>query len=706
MTVPLLLTLLLQTSPCDAAPGDPAGSPDLYCLRLTPTVEAGGATATVELRLPPGPFTLPVTPDGHVRYQPVLRAADLPDPATLGPWDRFVAWVAPPLMVSMRRLGTVSEGVTVLPEVTLDKFVILVTAERRDGAEREGPLVFRGASPSTRMRSPDFLEFMLGAVREGGGHEAHGASAPAADGVAWTTVPMPRGLSMLPALMALRPGVRAWLPRPIQPVAPARPRELIRLTDGDTLRLAAEHVTRTIHGRTFTMYGFNGQYPGPLLQVPRHATVIVEFTNRIERPTTVHWHGLRLENRFDGVPEVTQAPVRPGETFTYRLRFPDAGIYWYHPHVREDAQQDLGLYGNMLVRAPEEDWYGRVNHEEVLMLDDLLIGPDGLVPYADSAATHAFMGRFGNVFLVNGEPAWRTTVRRGEVVRFYLTNVSNTRTMNLSFPGALIKIVGSDVGNYVQERWVESVVIAPAERYVVHVRFDESGTVPLVNRVRAIDHLYGRFFGESDTLGVIRVDSARAEPDLREAFEHLGENPYAVEDIAPYRGDFDRPVDRELVLTLAVRDIPLVTQRLMQLDSAYFHPVEWSGTMPMMNWSSTTQQVRWILRDPAAGEENMDITGWRFRVGDRIKLRLRNARESVHAMPHPIHIHGQRFLVLSVNGVPNEDLVWKDTVLLPVGATADILLELSNPGRWMLHCHIAEHIEAGMMMVFEVGGEP
>jgi FtsP/CotA-like multicopper oxidase with cupredoxin domain len=97
----------------------------------------------------------------------------------------------------------------------------------------------------------------------------------------------------------------------------------------------------------------------------------------------------------------------------------------------------------------------------------------------------------------------------------------------------------------------------------------------------------------------------------------------------------------------------------------------------------------------------MDVA-WRFRVGEVVKLRLVNDRTALHSMHHPIHIHGQRFLVLAVNGVPNEHLVWKDTMLLPAGFPADILLELSNPGRWMLHCDIADHLEAGMRMVFEV----
>ena len=123
--------------------------------------------------------------------------------------------------------------------------------------------------------------------------------------------------------------------------------------------------------------------------------------------------------------------------------------------------------------------------------------------------------------------------------------------------------------------------------------------------------------------------------------------------------------------------------------------------MPMMNWASTGREVRWILRDPATGRENMYID-WRFARGEPVKLRLVNERMSFHGMQHPIHLHGQRFLVLAVNGVPNADLAWKDTVLVPAGSVVDIVLDPSNPGRWMLHCHIAEHLSAGMMMAFTV----
>jgi FtsP/CotA-like multicopper oxidase with cupredoxin domain len=510
---------------------------------------------------------------------------------------------------------------------------------------------------------------------------------------------MPPNLSMLPAEMALRPEVAPYLPEVgTRSIQPARPHAVITLDNGDTLRLTAGLVSRTFKGRALTMFGFNGQYPGPLLRVPQGAEIVVDFRNALEQPTTVHWHGVRLENRFDGVPDLTQAVVSPGARFVYLLRFPDAGIYWYHPHVREDTQQDLGLYGNIRVGTPGSS---RTYREQVLMLDDILIGDDGLVPYGREVTTHALMGRFGNVFLVNGEPRYELAVRRGEVVRFYLTNAANTRTFNLSFSGARMKLVGSDVGNYGRETWVESIVIAPAERYVVDVRFDAAGTVALLNRVQALDHLYGRFFYETDTLGFVRVAASEATPDLAARFSTLATDRRVSDEIARYRTHLDRPVDRALLLTLETRDLPFVTRQLMMLDSAFFAPVEWSGTMPHMNWASTGRQVRWVIRDPASGKENMHID-WRFRLGEVIKLRLANERRSFHAMQHPIHIHGQRFLILAVNGVPNEHLVWKDTVLVPAGSTVDVLLELSNPGRWMLHCHIAEHLSADMMMVFSV----
>jgi len=633
----------------------------------------------VELASPPGPFTVAVTADGHSRFTPVVFLSGLP------PTGTYIAWAATPQMDSLIKLGAVKNGRVTLRAIDFDKFNILISSER-SGRVREphGRIIVRGQSPSTRPFPPDLLEFSLGAARSGdamdhGEHESAG----------WPMVPTPAGVTMLPSEMALRPDVTPFLPAMDAPLPDAGANEVLRLKDGDFIDLDAELVRHTINGQTYTMYSYNGQYPGPLIEVSRGSEIMVRFTNHLSDSTSIHWHGIRLENAFDGVEGVSDG-------FTYKLRFPDAGLYWYHPHIREDIQQALGLYGNILVRQPGAKI--PANREQILMLQDLLVGDGGLIPFGQESPTHALMGRFGNVFLVNGEPRYRLSVRRGEVVRFYLTNVSNTRTLNLSFPGARMKLVATDAGPFAHEAWIESVVIAPAERYVVDVQFYRTGEFALLNKVIGLDHLFGRFFPMVDTLGSVTVAAARIHRDLSKAFAALRRLPPPFAAASSY---LNRPPDQTLVLTLQTQGLPFVTERLMQLDSIYFAPVEWGGTMPMMNWASTGRQVRWVLKDPATGRENMEIA-WHFRRGEPAKIRLVNERRAFHGMQHPIHLHGQRFLVLAVNGVPNEDLAWKDTVLVPAGAVVDILLDTANPGEWMLHCHIAEHLSAGMMMHFTV----
>jgi FtsP/CotA-like multicopper oxidase with cupredoxin domain len=451
------------------------------------------------------------------------------------------------------------------------------------------------------------------------------------------------------------------------------------------------------------MFGYNGQYPGPLIQAQKDATVIIQVTNDIQMPTTIHWHGIRIDNRFDGVPGVTQEAIEQGESFTYEVNVPDAGMFWYHPHVREDVQQDLGLFGNLLVTSPDPDYYGPAHREEVFVLDDMLIDAQGAIPWGESAPTHALMGRFGNVMMINGETDYRLDAQRGEVIRFYLTNVANTRTFNVTFGNARVKIVASDVGRYEREQWVGSVVIAPAERYVVDVRFDEPGEVAISNTVQAINHFRGEFYPEVDTLSLVTVSAEPAEASISSAFETLRVHDEVVEDIDQFRQFFGRSPDHELETTVRVQNLPTQIVLSMEADSMYFPPIEWNDGMPMMNWLSTADQVTWILKDRQTGAENGDID-WKFSVGDVVKIRIFNSPDSFHPMNHPVHIHGQRFLVLSMDGVEMQNLVWKDTAIVPVGSTMDVLVEMSNPGEWMVHCHIAEHLHSGMMFSFTVEG--
>ncbi len=520
----------------------------------------------------------------------------------------------------------------------------------------------------------------------------------------WHMPVPPIQMPMLPGVVAYRPPMTPFLPGiGVDPssLPVARPREVVNLADGDTLDLAAILVRRVINGKSFVMYGFNGQYPGPLIVVKQSATVVVNFTNRIDLPTTIHWHGVRLDNRFDGVPGVTQDPVLPGEDFVYQIHFPDPGIYWYHPHVREDIQQELGLYGNMLVESPDPDYYNPVNREEVLILDDLFMDREEIVPFGEEAGNFSLMGRFGNLFLINGEPDYHLSVKRGEVVHFLLTNVSNTRSYNVVFGGARMKVVGADISKFQREEWVESVFIAPAQRYVIEARFDTPGEFTITNNVQAINHVRGEFFASVDTLGTITVSDDPAEANYAGQFLVLRENEDVIADIERFRPHFDRAPDHELVLTLRLGAVPSIVLQFMSIDTTYFPPVELNDAMPMMNWVSNADNVRWILREPATRRENMDID-WEFAQGDVVKIRLFNDPNSIHPMSHPVHLHGQRMLVLERDGVRTRNLAWKDTAMIPTGSTVDLLVEMSNPGRWMMHCHIAEHLEAGMMTAFTV----
>ena len=130
--------------------------------------------------------------------------------------------------------------------------------------------------------------------------------------------------------------------------------------------------------------------------------------------------------------------------------------------------------------------------------------------------------------------------------------------------------------------------------------------------------------------------------------------------------------------------------------------IEWEDDMVEVNRLTTTATMHWKFLDRTTGADSPAID-WHFTVGERVKIRLVNEMDSDHPMHHPFHLHGAgRFLVLARNGAPEPNLVWKDTVLVRTGQTVDILFDVTNPGLWMAHCHIAEHMQSGMMFSFNV----
>ncbi|MBM3231345.1 multicopper oxidase family protein [Candidatus Peregrinibacteria bacterium] len=480
----------------------------------------------------------------------------------------------------------------------------------------------------------------------------------------------------------------------------AKPSTILEVKNGDTIDLNPGIVKKTIDGTSFAFYAYNGQFPGPTIRVKQGSTFTVRVKNDIDQETTVHWHGIRLDNPNDGVPGVTQNAIKPGDTFTYTVKVPDEGIFWYHPHVREDIQQDMGLYGLLHVTPRSSDAYPAVDKEEYIVLDDILLQKGMPVPHGKRSANFALMGRFGNTFLINGnaEPP-SLEVKTNTSVRYYLLNAANTRTFNVSFSEAKAKLVGGDAGRYeTPQELKKKLIISPSERYIVDVLYWDARRANGVYHINPtpIENDSGVGSRMQTLLDVVVSPTANDAPTANE-FQAMEAHDDVIADINNFRTYFDTPVDHTLRLTVEMA----MDHGMMMHHGTESDGIEWEDTMPMMNAMATDANTQWKLIDEATGKENMDIN-YVFQKGDKVKIRIINDADSAHPMQHPIHFHGQRFLVLSMNGVQEKNLVWKDTVLIPKGATADILLDASNPGEWMIHCHIAEHLTNGMMGGFTV----
>jgi len=541
----------------------------------------------------------------------------------------------------------------------------------------------------------------------------------------------------------------------------AKKSEVIELADGDTLNLEAQIVKQKVGNRTIKRLAYNGQIPGPIIKVQKDATITVNLKNSIDVETTLHSHGLRLDNAFDGVPDVTQDPIGIGETFSYTLNFPDEGVYWYHPHIREDYTQELGLYGNFIVEG-EENYWNDAAQEEYLIFDDIL--EDG--EFNPEVVTHTLMGRFGDTLLINDQQDFNLEVKTGQIARLFITNVANTRVFDLEFEGTDMKLVGGDVGRIEQEEFVDDVIIAPAERYIIEVMYEKEGSYPIIHREEKVGTVtvtdsekisqnvtFMELRNNSQDYDLVRKDfsqfitrapdkSARLNIDMKGmmmggSMNMNGGNSMMTDDDSMMNGMDDDAIREHCKVMPGMQGCEKyndttngMMQSLLTPQIAYAHHdtveepeeknnsmmmdqmvtenvehtpdgIEWEDEMAMMNRMSSDESIEWQIIDQDTGDVNMDID-WSFNQGDLVKIQIFNDPESMHPMQHPIHFHGQRFVVLTRDGEVNENLQWKDTTLIRTGETVDILVEMSNPGIWMSHCHIAEHLHAGMMFSFNV----
>jgi len=482
----------------------------------------------------------------------------------------------------------------------------------------------------------------------------------------------------------------------------------VELKNGSTYSLIAGYVNKEINGNVYKMLAYNHSIPGPILVVQQGSEITLNLENDTDIPTSLHSHGVRLEDKYDGVIDVQQKQIEPGKTFTYKIKFPDAGIFWYHPHLNEPYTQSHGLYGVYLVVPNDKNYWSPVNYQMPLVLNDIAIQNSQTDSFNPKVTNYALMGEFGNVMLVNGSENFQKKFEAGDVVRFYLVNASNTRVYNLSIPNAKIKLVGGDNGKYEHETWQDHIVLSPSERAIIEVLFDKAGTYTLQNTNPQKTYNLATF---------TVINPEDGNPNYSKTFAVLRDNKDVITDIDKFRDVFDKKPDKSITLTMSMSqqghmnmmgnnagqhmmsDGSMMNNSMMMSNDQ--DPIEWEDTMPMMNTMSTTDSVKWKIVDAETKKENEDID-WKFKVGDKVKIKIYNDPNSMHPMQHPIHFHGQRFLVLSTNGVKNTDLVWKDTVLVPKGATVEILVDMSNPGTWMAHCHIGEHLVSGMMLPFEV----
>jgi FtsP/CotA-like multicopper oxidase with cupredoxin domain len=432
-------------------------------------------------------------------------------------------------------------------------------------------------------------------------------------------------------------------------------------------RLTPQATEAPVGGASaIAVWAYNGTIPGPELRVRQGSRLKVVVENRLTVDTTVHWHGIRLPNAMDGVPHLTQAPIAPGQTFRYEFEVPDAGTYWYHPHLGSPEQVGRGLAGALIVEEREPI---AVDRDVTLLLSDWRLLSSGQIS-GDFRnlrdMTHA--GRIGNVVTVNGKAAGTAfSVRTGERVRLRILNAANARIFGLTFAGHSPTVIAYD-GQPVAPHAPDGgrIVLGPGMR--ADVVLDMTGKPG--DRFNVTDSFY-----ERHTYRLLEL--AYADRPLR-----------------------DKP--REDAMALAANVLPE-----LDLASAERHELTFNGGM-----------MGGMMMRGGGGPDMMEMMRagkvWFINGVSQIghvhapMLSLARGRSCVLAMSnetawwHPMHLHGHVFRVLSRNGTPTRHRPWADTVLIAPREKVEVAFVADNPGDWMFHCHVLEHQESGMMGVIRV----
>ena len=407
--------------------------------------------------------------------------------------------------------------------------------------------------------------------------------------------------------------------------------------------IAARRTTTSfVAGKKTAVWGYNGSLPGPLLRAKVGDRVIVHFKNSLADPTTIHWHGLRISDQMDGSPRV-KSPVEAGKTFTYEFTVPDAGSFWYHPHVTAAEQIEMGLSGPIVVFDPKKD--PTYDAERFLLLRDIRLESDGTIsPQAPMDGMMA--GRYGNMLLTNGRPVKEAvaSVEQGTVERWRIVNTANARTMQIGIEGASFRVIGTDGGLLPEPYTTKRISVPVGQRYDLEVTYDQPGTTKLVSWVESADANGNPVTTKMNAFTVTVAESARVPRDIAWPSVTLP----------------SRAADSTATVTLDVTK---------------------QGDMP------------WTINGKPEPME--PIFTWK--QGATVDVTIVNKV----AMEHPFHLHGQFFQVLD-----GKQPGLKDVVLIPPSGTVKIRAYVDNPGHWLAHCHILEHAEMGMMSEVLVTADP
>jgi FtsP/CotA-like multicopper oxidase with cupredoxin domain len=406
-------------------------------------------------------------------------------------------------------------------------------------------------------------------------------------------------------------------------------------------------------GVTVNAWTYDGGVPGPLIRLRVGDRLVVRFTNHLPQPTTVHWHGLRIPIQMDGVPGHSQPEVQPGGSFTYDFVVPDAGLFWYHPHIMSAAQVGFGLYGAILVEDPADPV--NVEDEIVLVLSDIGISETGGLEAPDSGGPAGMVfGREGTHVLVNGRVQPRLTVRPGAPQRWRILNAAKSRYFQLFLDGQTFTRIGGDNGlqEYPQES--DQLLLATGERADVIVSPRGAPGDELV----LMSLLYNRGYGSVEY---------REQPLLVTIGFDAG---------PPYAGP----------------PPPLVRRSI--------EPVSTDG--------ATKVDINLTLAKKSDGGFEYGINGVPFATSRAVAAKPGETQiwtiVNQTKWSHPFHLHGFAFLVLDADGKPARPLAWKDTVDVPLEQTVRFVVRFDDrEGTWMYHCHILDHADGGMMGVVEVG---